>query len=156
MFTIHIVVLILRIKSPILPIIIQINCRSLPSQCVYSKFSNFDDWVEFNHWNTDTYMCKVFTMSGASPFSHPPLTICNFDECESDFMRMLRWAGIMVQPQIWVRWNYHIKRTNAWLHKQEFFQTSANFLPNCKAQWFVSSACTVMTFLEQKYWKTRI
>ena len=46
--------------------------------------------------------------------------------------------------------NYHIKRTNARLHKQEFFQTSANFPPNCKGQWFVSSALQSNDFSQTK------
>lgn len=66
---------------------------------------------------------RHFCFAGAIPFV----------KCLSERV----WVGVGEFSE-----NYHIKRTNARLHKQEFFQTSANFLPNCKDQWFVSSACS--------------
>ena len=66
---------------------------------------------------------RLFCFAGAIPFV----------KCLSERV----WVGVGEFSE-----NYHIKRSNARLHKQEFFQTSANFLPNCKGQWFVSSACS--------------
>ena len=120
---------IFGIKCPLPPYYLYIHAvpRTRGHTCLYLAFlvtflAFFD---RFGCHEVETPVVHVGWQSVDGPRPRVPHSICKMISAS---------ATEQPGPSCQFGENYHIKRTNARLHKQEFFQTSANFPPNCKGQ----------------------